>query len=158
MALSTSVNWTSNFLMAFLTPILFNAIHGGFWFILMGSCLASFAVVWYMYPETSGKTLEELGEVFGDQETTSSPFKDAVQTVRLDGSGGPDGGAGEALLVSGDAVILEPRALLDVARALAPASEVTLAGSQKDKDKDGSSSLLKVGSREEKASQASREV
>ncbi|RXW21150.1 hypothetical protein EST38_g4701 [Candolleomyces aberdarensis] len=158
MALSTSVNWTSNFLMAFLTPILFNAIHGGFWFILMGSCLTSFAVVWYMYPETSGKTLEELGEVFGDQETTSSPFKDAVQTVRLDGSGGPDGGAGEALLVSGDAVILEPRALLDVARALAPASEVTLAGSQKDKDKDGSSSLSKVGSREERASQVSKEV
>lgn len=155
MALSTSVNWSSNFIMAFLTPILFNAIHGGFWFILMGSCLSSFAVVWYMYPETSGKTLEELGEVFGDQETTKSPFGDAVQTVQI--GGGPDGGAGQALVVSGDAVVLEPRALLDVARALAPSSEVTLAVSQKDKEKDGSSSLLKVGSRDERASQVSKE-
>jgi hypothetical protein len=140
--------------MAFLTPILFNAIHGGFWFILMGSCLSSFAVVWYMYPETSGKTLEELGEVFGDQETTKSPFGGAVQTVQI--GGGPDG-AGQALVVSGDAVVLEPRALLDVARALAPSSEVTLAVSQKDKEKDGSSSLLKVGSRDERASQVSKE-
>ncbi|KAF9532893.1 hypothetical protein CPB83DRAFT_903395 [Crepidotus variabilis] len=66
MALSTSVNWISNFVIAFITPPLFSAMEGGYYFLLLGFCLLSGIFVYFVYPETAGKTLEELGDVFGD--------------------------------------------------------------------------------------------
>lgn len=68
MALSTSVNWISNFVVAFITPPLFSVLQGGYYFLLLGFSAISGLFVWVVYRETSGKTLEELGEVFGDRE------------------------------------------------------------------------------------------
>lgn len=68
MAVAAATNWFFNFILAFIAPPLFAAIHGAFYFILLASCLASAGFVYVACPETSGKTLEELGEVFGDQE------------------------------------------------------------------------------------------
>ena len=67
MALSTSVNWISNFIIAFITPPLFGSIQGGYYFILLGFTCISGVFVYFVYPETAGKTLEDLGEVFGDK-------------------------------------------------------------------------------------------
>jgi hypothetical protein len=67
MALSTSVNWVSNFIVAFITPPLFGSIQGGYYFLLLGFTCISGVFVYFVYPETAGKTLEELGEVFGDK-------------------------------------------------------------------------------------------
>ena len=67
MALSTSVNWISNFIIAFITPPLFGSIQGGYYFLLVGFTCISGVFVYFVYPETAGKTLEELGEVFGDK-------------------------------------------------------------------------------------------
>lgn len=66
MALSTSVNWLSNFIIAFITPPLFSVLGGGYYFLLLGFTAVSGVVVYLIYPETAGKTLEELGAVFGD--------------------------------------------------------------------------------------------
>jgi hypothetical protein len=63
MALSTSVNWISNFIIAFITPPLFGSIQGGYYFLLVGFTCISGVFVYFVYPETAGKTLEELGEV-----------------------------------------------------------------------------------------------
>ncbi|KAF6759508.1 general substrate transporter [Ephemerocybe angulata] len=68
MAVAAATNWFFNFILAFIAPPLFAAIHGAFYFILLASCLASAGFVYVACPETAGKTLEELGEVFGDQE------------------------------------------------------------------------------------------
>ncbi len=68
MALSTSVNWISNFVIAFITPPLFSAVRGGYYFILLGFSVISGIFVFFVYRETAGKTLEELGEVFDDGE------------------------------------------------------------------------------------------
>lgn len=68
MALSTSVNWISNFIIAFITPPLFAVSGGGYYFLLLGFCLISGIFVCFVYRETAGKTLEELGSVFGDVE------------------------------------------------------------------------------------------
>ncbi|KAF9477619.1 hypothetical protein BDN70DRAFT_810383 [Pholiota conissans] len=68
MALSTSVNWISNFIIAFITPPLFATLGAGYYFLLLGFTVISGIVVYFVYPETAGKTLEELGEVFGDGE------------------------------------------------------------------------------------------
>ncbi|KIL00300.1 hypothetical protein PAXRUDRAFT_130244 [Paxillus rubicundulus Ve08.2h10] len=67
MSLSTGTNWLFNFVIAFITPPLFDVMKAGYYFLLVGFCLVSFLVVWFAYPETAHKTLEELGEVFGDQ-------------------------------------------------------------------------------------------
>ncbi|KAG9317640.1 general substrate transporter [Chiua virens] len=67
MSLSTSTNWLFNFVIAFITPPLFQVMGAGYYFLLVGFCILSFIVVWFVYPETAHKTLEELGEVFGDQ-------------------------------------------------------------------------------------------
>ncbi len=67
MALSTTANWVSNFIIAFITPPLFATIIGGYNFILAGFCAFSGIFVYFVYPETAHKTLEELGSVFNDQ-------------------------------------------------------------------------------------------
>ena len=67
MALSTTVNWISNFVIAFITPPLFGSIQGGYYFLLAGFTCISGVFVYIVYPETAGKMFEELGEVFGDK-------------------------------------------------------------------------------------------
>ncbi|KAG8218823.1 general substrate transporter [Butyriboletus roseoflavus] len=69
MSLSTGTNWLFNFIIAFITPPLFEVLNAGYYFLLVGFCILSFIVVWFIYPETAHKTLEELGEVFGDRVT-----------------------------------------------------------------------------------------
>ncbi len=66
MALSTVSNWASNFVIAFITPPLFDAISGGYYFVLLGFCIVSGIVVFFAYPETAHATLEQLSQVFGD--------------------------------------------------------------------------------------------
>ncbi|CAA7269793.1 unnamed protein product [Cyclocybe aegerita] len=66
MALSTATNWLSNFIVAFITPPLFAVLGAGYYFLLLGFAVISGIFVYFVYPETAGRTLEELGEVFGD--------------------------------------------------------------------------------------------
>ena len=69
MSLSTGMNWLFNFIIAFITPPLFQVMNAGYYFLLVGFCVISFLVVWFVYPETAHRTLEELGQVFGDRVT-----------------------------------------------------------------------------------------
>jgi len=66
MALANISDWGFNFLTAFVTPALFEVLKGGFYVLLVSSCVISFVVVYFVYPETAHKSLEELGEVFGE--------------------------------------------------------------------------------------------
>ncbi|KAH9968278.1 general substrate transporter [Russula dissimulans] len=63
MALSTVSNWTSNFIIAFITPPLFDALSGGYYFVLLGFCVVSGIVVYFVYPETAHVTLEQLSSL-----------------------------------------------------------------------------------------------
>ena len=78
MALSTISNWACNFVIAFITPPLFKAISGGYYFVLLGFCVISGIVVFFVYPETAHSTLEQLSKVFGD---TSVLDSEKVETV-----------------------------------------------------------------------------
>lgn len=130
MALSTSTNWLFNFILAFITPPLYSVIHGGFYFILFGSCLVSGFLVFFKYPETSGKTLEELGDVFGDQGLL----------VNVD-----EKVAGQR--VGGDELVREPGVLVDAVEAqvravtgeldLPTGSQVTLLGGSTPREGSG---------------------
>lgn len=111
MALSTGVNWISNFIIAFITPPLFATLKGGYYFLLMGFAAISGVFVFFVYPETAGKTLEELGTVFGDK----------TRVVEVDAQ---EKGVGEEIQTS----VAVPQNLA-VEDALLPSSEVTLLGS-----------------------------
>lgn len=86
MALSTSTNWICNFVIAFITPPLFSALDGGYYFLLLGFTAISGIFVCFVYPETSGKTLEQLGEVFEDSNVTVR-MEAASTAVRGEGEG-----------------------------------------------------------------------
>lgn len=67
-SLSTATNWAFNFLVGEITPYLQDLIawrlypmHGFF-------CVCSFVLVYFLYPETKGVPLEEMDEVFGEEE------------------------------------------------------------------------------------------
>jgi len=87
MALSTSVNWISNFIIAFITPPLFSAVDAGYYFLLLGFCLISGIFMWFMYPETAGKTLEELGQVFKDGKVQLGGKENGLRQDRPDNGG-----------------------------------------------------------------------
>ncbi|KAJ7598915.1 general substrate transporter [Mycena floridula] len=61
-ALADVSNWIFNFCVAFISPPLFEIIPGGYYFLLVGSCLFSFVFVWFVYPETAHAKLEDLGQ------------------------------------------------------------------------------------------------
>ncbi|KAI0274743.1 general substrate transporter [Gloeopeniophorella convolvens] len=67
-SLSTATNWAFNFLVGEATPYLQEVItwrlypmHGFF-------CVCSFILVYFLYPETKGVPLEEMDQVFGEDE------------------------------------------------------------------------------------------
>ncbi|KAL6927774.1 hypothetical protein ACO0SA_004397 [Hanseniaspora valbyensis] len=67
---STAVNWLSNFIVGYITPILQDKIHYKFYILPMIFCVISFYVVKYYYPETKGLHLEDMASVFHDDVTT----------------------------------------------------------------------------------------
>jgi hypothetical protein len=84
MALSTASAWMSNFVVAFVTPPLFEIISGGYYFVLLGFCVVSGVFVFFVYPETAHVTLEQLSQVFGDDDTAfDSERPEALTPVQL---------------------------------------------------------------------------
>lgn len=65
-ALSTSVNWAFNFVVAFITPIAFKNIKAIYYFVILALACLSFLVVWAYYRETAHLSLEEIQIVFAD--------------------------------------------------------------------------------------------
>ncbi|KAJ7778238.1 general substrate transporter [Mycena metata] len=67
MAITTVSDWLFEFIVAFITPPLFEIMRGAYYFILVGFCVLSGIVVFFVFVETSSQTLEEIGGVFGDE-------------------------------------------------------------------------------------------
>ncbi|SAM59195.1 related to sugar transport protein [Ustilago bromivora] len=68
-SLATATNWSFNWLVGELTPILMEKIGWKLYIILAFFALLAFIVVYFGYPETSGVPLEEIGALFGDEIT-----------------------------------------------------------------------------------------
>lgn len=63
-AISTCTNWTFNFLIVMVTPVMVRDIK---WetYLFFGALDACFIpVIWFFYPETAGRTLEEIDLIF----------------------------------------------------------------------------------------------
>ncbi|KAK4940023.1 hypothetical protein LTR10_019760 [Elasticomyces elasticus] len=74
-ALSTSANWISNFMVVMIVPVAFNNIGWRTYIIFAVTSLASLPIVYFLYPETRGRSLEEIDLIF----SSSSSLLQAVK-------------------------------------------------------------------------------
>lgn len=65
-ALATSGNWAFNFALAYFVPPAFANIKWKVYIVFGVFCVAMFIHVFFMFPETAGKPLEEVIEIFDD--------------------------------------------------------------------------------------------
>ena len=84
-ATSTATNWLFNFVVGEMTPILFDAIKWRTYLIPATSCVLSFLCVHFLFPETKGLSLEEMGSVFDDSLSIFS-FHSGYNYGSLEGS------------------------------------------------------------------------
>jgi MFS family permease len=65
-ALSTSANWAFNFALAYFVPPAFVNITWKTYVLFAVFCAAMFIHVYFVFPETANKPLEEVQEIFDD--------------------------------------------------------------------------------------------
>ncbi|KAI4159110.1 MAG: hypothetical protein LQ342_006887 [Letrouitia transgressa] len=65
-ALATSANWAFNFALGYFVPPAFVNIKWQVYLVFGIFCLSMFVHVFFMFPETAGKTLEEVVDLFED--------------------------------------------------------------------------------------------
>ncbi|KAF9891987.1 hypothetical protein FE257_002951 [Aspergillus nanangensis] len=63
-ALATSSNWIFNFMVVMITPVAFENIGYQTYIIFAVINAAIFPVVWFFYPETTHRSLEEMDRIF----------------------------------------------------------------------------------------------
>ena len=66
MALAASGNWAFNFALSYFVPPSFENIQWKTYLLFGVFCLAMFVHTYFMFPETAGKTLEEIESMFTD--------------------------------------------------------------------------------------------
>ncbi|RFU33213.1 hypothetical protein B7463_g3126, partial [Scytalidium lignicola] len=85
-ALAISVTWLSNFIVGIATPPMIANIHYGTYIFFAFWCgLSGFWAV-FVLPETKGKTLEEMDELFGDvdrQEGNQAALQAALKSATI---------------------------------------------------------------------------
>lgn len=79
-AMSTATNWLFNFLVGEMTPILLDLITWRTYLIPGLSCVLSFFCVHFLFPETKGLSLEDMGSVFDDSSSIFSLHSGASST------------------------------------------------------------------------------
>jgi hypothetical protein len=86
-ALATSANWAFNFALAYFVPPAFVNIQWKTYILFGVFCLAMFFHVFFMFPETAGKTLEEVEDIFTDKNGPkyigTPAWKTRVETSRV---------------------------------------------------------------------------
>jgi MFS family permease len=66
MAITTSAAWMCNFIIGLVTPDMLETIGYGTYLFFAGFSVIAFFFTYFCVPETRGKSLEEMDEVFGD--------------------------------------------------------------------------------------------
>ncbi|KAI0476157.1 general substrate transporter [Xylariaceae sp. FL0804] len=76
-ALSTCVNWLSNFVVGTVTPSMIAQLGYGTYIFFAVFCALAGLWAFFLVPETNGRTLEQMDAVFGD--TSGAEEHDALQ-------------------------------------------------------------------------------
>lgn len=66
-AITTFSNWFVNLIFAQFTPIALTRIGFAYFYVFFVFNIIAMLCYWFFYPETKGRTLEQMDEVFGDQ-------------------------------------------------------------------------------------------
>jgi len=81
-SLSTATNWAFNFLVGEMTPVLQDTIRWRLYPLHGFFCVCSFIVVYFLYPETKGVPLEEMDEVFCEEERAEDEDEEEEESER----------------------------------------------------------------------------
>lgn len=79
-AVSTACNWSFNFMVVMITPVCFSNIAHHTYLIFAGINFLMIPVVYFLYPETKGRTLEEMDLIFANT-PVNKPWK-SVQIAK----------------------------------------------------------------------------
>lgn len=66
-AITTFTNWFVNLIFAQFTPIALTRIGFAYFYVFFVFNVIALLSYWFFYPETKGRTLEQMDELFGDQ-------------------------------------------------------------------------------------------
>jgi MFS family permease len=66
-AITTFTNWAVNLIFAQFTPQALSSIEFQYFYVFFAFNVIAFLCYWFFFPETKGKTLEQMDELFGDQ-------------------------------------------------------------------------------------------
>ncbi|KAL4894275.1 general substrate transporter [Aspergillus ambiguus] len=66
-ALTTFTNWAVNLIFAQFTPDALSSVGFKYFYLFFGLNLIAMTCYFFFYPETKGRTLEQIDELFGDQ-------------------------------------------------------------------------------------------
>ncbi|KIJ68058.1 hypothetical protein HYDPIDRAFT_25505 [Hydnomerulius pinastri MD-312] len=79
-SITTSTTWMSNFVIGLVSPMMLTQIaHGGTYFFFAGFSILAFLTTLIFYPETKGRTLEEMDAAFGDNATDKE--RERMETI-----------------------------------------------------------------------------
>lgn len=67
-SITTSSTWMCNFIIGLVTPMMLEKMRFGTYIFFAAFSFISFFFVWFLVPETKLRTLEEMDEVFGDED------------------------------------------------------------------------------------------
>lgn len=83
-AVSTATVWSFNFLLAQVTPVGFATIGNYFYliFAVMNACIVP--SVYFFFPETKGRSLEEIDEIFTRSKSILDPPRVARQMLKVE--------------------------------------------------------------------------
>ena len=87
-ALATSSNWAFNFALGYFVPPAFVSIQWRVYILFGVFCACMFIHVFFMFPETAGKTLEEVEDIFldplGPKYVGTPAWKTRISTKRTE--------------------------------------------------------------------------
>ncbi|KFY25440.1 hypothetical protein V491_01738 [Pseudogymnoascus sp. VKM F-3775] len=81
-SVSTAMVWITNFLLAEVTPIGFSSIKNRYYIVFAVTNFCILPLVFFFFPETSGRTLEEIDEVFARSKNVFDPPRIAREMAR----------------------------------------------------------------------------
>lgn len=86
-ALAVALHWLSNFAVVYITPMAINSLGLKLYIIWAGTCASFVPIVYLFYPETAGRTLEEVDDIFASEKfgftKTRSPLLDKVPDLEV---------------------------------------------------------------------------
>ncbi|KAA8651029.1 hypothetical protein EYZ11_011314 [Aspergillus tanneri] len=82
-AVSTATVWTFNFLLAQVTPVGFATISNQYYIIFAAINAAIVPCVYFFFPETKGRSLEEIDEIFAQSKSIFDPVRVARSMGKL---------------------------------------------------------------------------